>query len=63
MGRIVGLIFKTEKELTDTEPSKFEGMDVEQLKAYAQENGIDIGQASSANGIIKKITDAEKETK
>ncbi len=35
------------------------GMDVEKLKAYAAENGIDIGNASSAKGIINKIIKAE----
>lgn len=42
------------------EPSSLAEMDIEQLKAYAQEHGIDIGQSTSANGILKKITDAEK---
>jgi hypothetical protein len=57
MGRTVGLILKPEPI---KEPSKFDGMDVEQLKVYAGENGIDIGNANSVNGIIKKITEAEK---
>ncbi len=52
-----------EKEKATTESSRFEGMDVEQLKVYASEHGIDIGQATSVNGILKKITDAEKENK
>lgn len=46
--------------IDDKEPSKFEGMDVEQLKAYAEEHGIEIGNSSSVNGITKKIVDAEK---
>ena len=40
-------------------PDKFKGWSVEQLKAYADENKIDIGNATSVNGILKKITDAE----
>lgn len=40
-------------------PEKFAGMDAEQLKFYASTNGIDIGNSTSVNGIIKKITDAE----
>lgn len=55
--RTVGLILKSEPM---KEPSKFDGMDIEQLKIYAGENGIDIGNANSVNGIIKKITEAEK---
>ncbi|MDF2907962.1 MAG: Uncharacterized protein K0R34_3283 [Herbinix sp.] len=43
------------------EPSKFDGMDVEQLKAYAANSGIDIGKSTSIDGIIKKITEAEKQ--
>jgi hypothetical protein len=43
------------------EPEKFDGWDIDQLKGYAEEHSIDIGQASSVNGIIKKITEAEKE--
>ncbi|MDF2906835.1 MAG: Uncharacterized protein K0R34_2156 [Herbinix sp.] len=42
------------------EPGKFDGMDVEQLKAYAAENKIEIGNSTSVNGILKKIMDAEK---
>lgn len=55
--RTVGLVLKAEPV---KEPSKFEGMDAEQLKVYAGEHGIDIGNATSVNGIIKKITEAEK---
>ena len=47
------------------EVSKKEAVDpdtaeIERLKAYAKEHGIDIGNASSVNGIAKKIADAEK---
>lgn len=59
MARTVGLVF--EKAKPTQEPSKFDGMDVDQLKAYAEEHGIDIGNSSSVNGILKKITEAEKE--
>lgn len=58
MGRIVGLKF--EKAKPTQKPSKFDGMDVDQLKAYAEENRIDIGNSSSVKGITKKIEDAEK---
>jgi hypothetical protein len=39
------------KELTD--------MTVEELTAYANEKGIDIGNSTSVKGILKKIQDAE----
>nr|DAL93854.1 MAG TPA: HeH/LEM domain [Caudoviricetes sp.] len=35
-------------------------MDIEELKAYAEEKGIDIGKATSAAGILEKINEAEK---
>jgi hypothetical protein len=56
--RTVGLIIK--KEALSQEPSKFDGMDVEQLKAYAAEHNIDLGNSTSIDGIIKKIEAAEK---
>lgn len=40
--------------------SPFAGMSVEDLKAYAVTNGINIGNSTSINGIIKKIEDARK---
>ena len=42
------------------EPGKLDGMDAEQLKAYAAEHNIEIGNSTSVNGILKKIMDAEK---
>ena len=35
-------------------------LSVEELKAYAEEKGIDIGQSTSQKGILKKIQEAEK---
>ena len=35
-------------------------MDVEQLKIYAAEHNIDIGQSTSQEGILKKIRAAQK---
>lgn len=35
-------------------------MDVEQLKAYAAEHNIDIGQSTSQDGILKKIRAVQK---
>jgi len=56
--RTVGMKVEVDQESVNT--GKFEGMDAEQLKAYAAEHGIDIGNSSSVNGILKKITEAEK---
>lgn len=39
-------------------PDEFSEMTVEELKAYAEEHGIDIGNASSQSGIAKKIKEA-----
>lgn len=35
-------------------------MDIEELKAYAEEKGIDIGKATSQAGILEKIKEAEE---
>lgn len=35
-------------------------MTVEQLKAYAAEHNIDLGQATSQDGVLKKIRAAQK---
>lgn len=35
-------------------------MDIEELKAYAEEKGIDIGKATSQSGILEKIVEAKK---
>lgn len=50
-----------EKKEPDKKSLKLEEMDADQLKAYATERNINIGNSTSVNGIIKKITDAEKE--
>lgn len=39
---------------------EFSKMTVEELKAYAEEHGIDIGNASSQGGIAKKIRESSK---
>lgn len=40
---------------------ELDGKTVEELKAYAEEKGIDLGQASSKEGILKKIRASIKE--
>jgi hypothetical protein len=42
--------------------SKFDNMTVDELKAYAESNKIDIGMSTSQKGILKKILEAEKES-
>lgn len=49
--------YEAEEDETDNE---FQGKTVDELKVYAAENGIDIGNASSEKGIIKKIREAQK---
>ncbi|WP_419962098.1 hypothetical protein [Psychrobacillus sp. BM2] len=41
-------------------PSQFEGKTLDDLKAYAEEYKIDIGKATTEEGIIKKIEEAQK---
>jgi hypothetical protein len=41
------------------EPGKFDGWDADQLKAYAEEKGIDLGKATTVDSMVKKIQDAE----
>lgn len=48
-----------DKEETES-GDDLKGMSVEELKAYATEKGIDIGNSTSQNGILKKIQDAQK---
>ena len=64
MARTVGLILKIETKVPDKGPSlSLQSLDAEQLKAYAAEHDIDIGQSSSVKGIIKKIKEAEENSK
>lgn len=44
------------------EPDPFSQMTVEELKTFAEENDISIGNASSQSGIAKKIREALGET-
>lgn len=40
---------------------ELDGKTLEELKVYAEEKGIDLGQASTKEGILKKIRTAIKE--
>ena len=48
-----------ERVLGITPPKELKDMSVDELIAYAQEKGIDIGKATSQNGIWEKIQEAE----
>lgn len=45
---------------TDPVVKTFEEMSIDELKAYAAKRNIDIGKASTEEGIIKKIEEAQK---
>lgn len=49
------------QELKASSGGSMEQLTVEELKAYAEEKGIDIGQATTQDGILKKIKAAQKE--
>ena len=53
--------YEVEKVETE-ESSEFDNMTIDELKAYAEEKKIDIGQSTSQKGILKKIIEATKET-
>lgn len=48
------------KESADENTSELANLSLEELKVYAEEKGIDIGQSTSQKGILKKIQEAEK---
>ena len=43
------------------EEKNLEDMTTEELKVYAEDNGIDIGRATSQDGILKKILEAKEQ--
>lgn len=58
--KLVNVLGDVAKKQSNTPDSPFEGMSIEELKAHAAERNIDIGKASTEEGIIKKIEEAEK---
>lgn len=46
---------KTEEATQDQQDITLEDMAVEELRAYAQEKGIDLGKSTSQSGILEKI--------
>lgn len=57
---LVKVIGDVADKQSNTLDNPFEGMSIDELKVYAEQNNIDIGNASSVNGIIKKIEEAQK---
>jgi len=51
---------KLVKVIGNVASNPFEGMTIDELKAYAAERNIDIGKATTEEGIIKKIEEAQK---
>lgn len=58
---------KIAADLTSAAPvdqeKNLEKMTVDELKAYAEENGINLGKSSSQDGILKKIQEANEDGK
>ncbi|MER2000106.1 MAG: hypothetical protein ABS882_10035 [Lysinibacillus sp.] len=57
---LVKVLGDVAKKQSETPDNPFEGMTLEELKAHAEQKGIDIGKATTEEGIIKKIEEAEK---
>lgn len=51
---------KLVKVIGEVASNPFDGMTVDELKSYAKERNIDIGKATTEEGIIKKIEEAQK---
>lgn len=54
--------YTVEESEVESEKTGFEEKTVDELKAYAEENGIDIGQSTSQKGILKKILETVNKT-
>ncbi|MER1958805.1 MAG: hypothetical protein ABS942_15585 [Solibacillus sp.] len=48
------------KVIGEVANNPFDGMTVDELKAYAEQHNIDIGKATTEEGINKKIEEAQK---
>ncbi|MEG0258717.1 MAG: hypothetical protein RR595_08515 [Lysinibacillus sp.] len=59
-GKLVEIIGDVAEKQTNTQDSQFEGMSIDELKAYAEQRQIDIGKATTEKGIIEKIEEAQK---
>ena len=55
--------YRIEEPEDNKEPeddAELENMTLEELQVYAEEKGIDLGKATSQEGILKKILEAEE---
>lgn len=50
------------REIINLEPKNLDELSAEELKAYAAQNGIDIGKSTSVDGILKKIKAAQDDS-
>lgn len=57
---LVKVIGDVASKQDDTPDNQFVGMSIDELKSYAEERNIDIGKATTEEGIIKKIEEAQK---
>lgn len=58
--KLVKVLGDVAKEQSQSPDSPFVGMSIDELKTYAAERNIDIGKATTEEGIIKKIEEAQK---
>lgn len=56
---LVTVIGDVASKQSNTPDNPFEGMSLDELKAYAEQHNIDIGKATTEEGIIKKIEEAQ----
>lgn len=58
--KIVKVIGDATPKKSDVLDNQFEAMSIDELKEYAEQHNIDIGKASTEEGIIKKIQEVQK---
>lgn len=57
--KIIGDVPEKQEQIPDNINKPLEEMTIDELKAYAAERNIDIGKATTEDGIIKKIEEAQ----
>jgi len=58
--KLVKVIGEVAANQSNSLDNPFEGMSLEELKLYAEQHNVDIGKATTEEGIIKKIEEAQK---
>ena len=51
---------ESNNEIEEVKEKSLAEMDLEELKSYAYEKGVNIGNANTEKGILKKIQEAEE---